>query len=95
MDEMERTCRWCPEDDDGNLIDRPCGRPARWLSCVPCRSTPTCDEHRCRCRTPLFHFFVEGSGLCIAKVTDDGSFEVVAYTVTEAARDGAVRLLSL
>lgn len=54
----EQTCEWRAEEGD-MLEGVPlsygpvCGKPARWMSCVPFVRTPTCDKHKCRCAKPI------------------------------------------
>jgi hypothetical protein len=57
MPDTEVMCRYAVWDDDfetGKVTVGPeCGKPARWVSCMPLTDTPTCDEHKCRCAKPL------------------------------------------
>lgn len=85
-----QTCRWCPENDDGDLLDQPCGRPARWIACCPVRDCPVCDDHRCRCSEPLLTTHQEGRGTSVSWTDQE-----VAYVTSREALLGVVRLWRL
>lgn len=56
--EGRSTCEWFEEVGDV-LMDRCvsrgpiCGKPATHISCVPYTGSHTCEEHKCRCSTPI------------------------------------------
>jgi hypothetical protein len=54
------SCKWFEEAGDilseRYVTQGPiCGKPARFISCVPYNQTLTCEEHKCRCAKPLLN----------------------------------------
>ena len=84
------TCRWCPENDDGEFLDEMCGQPARWVSCRLAHGEPVCDEHRCRCREPLLTTRQDRLGTTVTWVDQE-----VAYVTTGEALLAVTRLWRL